>query len=634
MKNLNIHTVFRLREINILLLLLFFALNLEIQAQYISNNGAYISISNGTSIGMDIISNENDATLSNNGILSISTILNNGNIAGGGIYNITGNIISTGGFISPSGTVNMQGTLAQTMEMGATTFYNLTIDNAAAVTLNSEETVLTNILTINSGKIFKIEAAKNLTITGTIANFGGTSGLVLKSNTTGTASLIHNSSGVLATVQRYISGAPEDWHFLSAPVSNQNISGSWNPTGTYGNGTGYDLYIFNEPTPCWTYHLNSTVAPTWAAIHPTLNFVKGRGYLYAAQALNPTKEFIGLLNNGAISYPLTNESPDPAVKGFNLIGNPYTAAIDWKAATGWTRTDLVSSGGGYDMWIWNPAANNYGVYNSNTNSGTNGVTQYIAPTQGYFVRTTANGAITMSNATQVNTGASTWLKAKNTATKSTKINSLKVKITSKEGYGTDEVLLQFGFPQNEPGALKLFSQNKAAPSAYFQSQEQNLSVRYLTDIYENSEIPLQFQAGKNGAYSLQIGTESSSFELLLLEDTKTDMISNLKLDSTYQFTANKNDLKDRFRLHFKPITEEPPHAPIPIFYDGNKINVDLTLLDGPTEIQVFDILGRLLVNKKKATAALHRIHIHQKHAVYIVFLVRERKVYNRKILVR
>jgi hypothetical protein len=262
MKNLNIHTVFRLREINILLLLLFFALNLEIQAQYISNNGAYISISNGTSVGMDIISNENDATLSNNGILSISTILNNGNIAGGGIYNITGNIISTGGFISPSGTVNMQGTLAQTMEMGATTFYNLTIDNAAAVTLNSEETVLTNILTINSGKIFKIEAAKNLTITGTIANFGGTSGLVLKSNTTGTASLIHNSSGVLATVQRYISGAPEDWHFLSAPVSNQNISGSWNPTGTYGNGTGYDLYIFNEPTPCWTYHLNSTVAPT------------------------------------------------------------------------------------------------------------------------------------------------------------------------------------------------------------------------------------------------------------------------------------------------------------------------------------------------------------------------------------
>ncbi|MFL3661353.1 MAG: hypothetical protein ACI6PN_06340 [Polaribacter sp.] len=634
MKNLNRHKVFSIKWISILLLLLLLELNLEIQAQYISNNGAYISISSDTNVHINTISNENDATLSNNGILHVTAIQNNGNITGNGVYNITGDFISTGEFLSQSGTVNMQGTSAQTMEMGATTFYNLTIDNAAAVTLSSEQTVLTNILTINSGKIFKIEAAKNLTVTGTISNFGGTSGLILKSNNTGTASLIHNSSDLLGTVQRYISGAPEDWHFLSAPVSDQNISGSWNPTGTYGNGTGYDLYIFNEPTPCWTYQLNTTVAPTWASIHPTLNFVEGRGYLYAAQAPNPTKEFIGLLNNGDISYPLTSESPDPAVKGFNLIGNPYTAAIDWKAATGWTRTGLVSSGGGYDMWIWNPAVNNYGVYNSSANSGTNGVTQYIAPTQGYFVRTAANGAITMSNATQVNTGASNWLKAKHTATKNTEINSFKVRITSKEGYGSDEVLLQFGFPQNEPGALKLFSQNEEAPSAYFQSKEQNLSVRYLTDVDENSEIPLQFHAGKNGAYSLQIDTDSSSFDFLLLADTKTDIVTDLKLHSTYEFTADSNDSKDRFRLHFKPITEEPSNAPVLIFYDGKEINIDLTLLDGPTDIQVFDLLGRLIINKKEATASVHRIKVYQKHAIFIVVVLRKGKAFKRKILVR
>jgi hypothetical protein len=38
--------------------------------------------------------------------------------------------------------------------------------------------------------------------------------------------------------------------------------------------------------------------------------------------------------------------------GFNLIGNPYPSSIDWKSGTGWLRTDLVVSGGGYDMWIW------------------------------------------------------------------------------------------------------------------------------------------------------------------------------------------------------------------------------------------------------------------------------------------
>jgi hypothetical protein len=54
--------------------------------------------------------------------------------------------------------------------------------------------------------------------------------------------------------------------------------------------------------PCWTYQLN-TVAPTWPSIHPLSTFVKGRGYLYSTQALNPTKEFVGLLNNGN-GFPL------------------------------------------------------------------------------------------------------------------------------------------------------------------------------------------------------------------------------------------------------------------------------------------------------------------------------------------
>jgi hypothetical protein len=86
--------------------------------------------------------------------------------------------------------------------------------------------------------------------------------------------LIHNSDNVLATVQRFISGAKEDWHFLSSPFQSRDSGSSWVPSGTYGNGTGYDLYIWNEPTPCWTYQLNTAVAPTWPSIHPLSTFVK------------------------------------------------------------------------------------------------------------------------------------------------------------------------------------------------------------------------------------------------------------------------------------------------------------------------------------------------------------------------
>jgi len=628
MKKFTQHKIISIKWSAILLGMLFLVLKQEVRAQYVSNKGAYISISSGTVVSMDTINNDIAATLANNGTLNLSNINNTGTTLGNGTYNLVGDFISTGTFFSESGTVNMNGTSAQTMTMAVSTFNNLTIDNAAAVTLNSTQTIITNSLTINSGKIFKIEAAKNLTVTGAIANYGGSNGLILKSNTLGTASLIHNTIDVPVTAQRYISGAAEDWHFLSAPISNQNISGSWNPAGTYGNGTGYDLYIFNEPTPCWTYQLNTTVAPTWVSIHPTSNFVTGRGYLYATQAPNPTKEFTGLLNNGNISYPITNESPDPVVKGFNLIGNPYPSSIDWKSVTGWSRTNLVASGGGYDMWIWNQASNNYGVFNSTGDVGTNGVTKDIAPAQGYFIRAASNGNISMSNEIRVHTGASSWLK-----TKSTDTNSLKIRITSNGGHGYDEVLLQFGYPQNEAGALKLFSQNESAPSAYLNDLNKNLSVRYLTDTIENSKIPLHFKAGMDGDYSLSIDAEIAAFNVLLLEDKKTNIITDLKINSTYEFKGSISDATDRFILHFKPIVEDFTSLPALIYYDGNEINVDLTMVDEQTDIKVYDILGRLLLDKKGEAKMIHRFNIHPKHAVYIVVVNSKGKSISRSILV-
>jgi hypothetical protein len=627
MKNFEQHTIFSILKLPVLLgILLLFGVQ-ETQAQYISGNGAAISISTGTVISMDNISTDTATTVNNAGTIILNTLSNAGALQGNGTYAISGNFTNTGTVAigNTSGTVHMVGTAPQIMTMsGTTSFYNLTIDNALGVTLSSTQTIITNKLSINSGKIFKIEAAKNLTVTGVIANSGGTSGLVLESSIAGTASLIHTTENVPATVERYISGNAEDWHFLASPVADQVIANSsWVPAGTYGNGTGYDLYVFDEPTPCWVYQLNTAPTstdenPNWPTVHPTAHFVSGRGYLYSVQAANPTNQFAGNLNNAVVSYAVTkNSTADPLLTGFNLIGNPYPSAIDWKASSGWTRSNLLDSGGGYDMWIWNPATNNYGVYNSLGTVGTNGISNFIAPMQGFFVRADSNASVQMTNDIRVHTNASNWFKP--SANKNYKNSeNIKIKITSQSKLGSDEVLLQFGAASNQAGAAKLYSTIKTAPSAYLTSGAQELTVRYLTNTTNNPIIPLAFKPGSDGNYTMRIDFDAAHYDFVVLEDTKTKVKHDLKETPTYAFNATVTDAFDRFLLHFEAVPIENKTLPILMYYNGNEIVFDASLVPDETVVEVFDILGRKILDKKIRGKTIHYVPFNTKNQVFIV----------------
>ena len=143
----------------------------------------------------------------------------------------------------------------------------------------------------------------------------------------------------------------------------------------------------NEATSCWIYKLNTSSAVNWNTIHTEANFKSGRGYLYSVQALNPTKQFVGSLNNGNQSIHITKTSVIDTLSGFNLVGNPYPSSVDWQSLSGWNRSCLSKSNGGYDMWIWNSEANNYGVLNSldESGAGTNGITRYISSHAGFIL---------------------------------------------------------------------------------------------------------------------------------------------------------------------------------------------------------------------------------------------------------
>ncbi len=571
------------------------------------------------------------AALLNNQVYNL-VVNNPNNVIVNGTISLMNSLTVTSGRLDAATnfpTVIYSGTSAQTISSSQylnDALFNLTINNSSGVSLNANLGINNN-LTITAGKLFIIEAGKNLTVTGIITNSAGTAGFVLRSDATGTASLIHTTNNVPATVKRYISGAAEDWHFLASPLSGQPVSGAWTPAGTYGNGTGYDLYIWNEANSCWINQLNTTSAINWNTVHSGSNFNAGRGYLYSVQELNPTKEFVGNLNNGSVTYPLTFISPDVSFKGFNLAGNPYPSSVDWCSVSGWDRSILEPGGSGYDMWIWNPAANNYGVCNSVTGIGTNSISRYIAPMQGYFVKAAGDGNLVINNSARVHNGAGNWFKNEGMMD-----GIVRIMVQCETVGSFDEAYIQFGHTVNKPGAEKLFSHVPSAPGVYLNSEGENYSVLYLSDTIDNPDVPVMFKPGKEGSYTIKCNFDYNEFGTLYLEDRLMKTSCNLKKYNSYSFIASKTDETDRFVLHF---TSEglyfADQLPARIYSSGNLLKVDLTLVNDHTTTEVYDAAGRLLLRKTLQGLSEHALNLNAAPQILLVRLQNKRGNLTRKV---
>lgn len=88
-------------------------------------------------------------------------------------------------------------------------------------------------------------------------------------------------------------------------------------------------------------------------------------------------------NSGLIAPALTHSTESESDSaGWNLVGNPYGATIDWNAASGWTKTNIDES-----FYIWNDADNAYQSHNGLTGTLPSSL---IAPWQGFWVK--ANSA--------------------------------------------------------------------------------------------------------------------------------------------------------------------------------------------------------------------------------------------------
>lgn len=476
-----------------------------------------------------------------------------------------------------------------------------------------------NDLTINSNAVLTINTGKALTVNGSITNNAGNNGIIIQSDVSGSGSLIHNTNNVGASIQRYITGGPLKWHIISSPVSAQSISGDWTPSGTLGDGTGYDFYAYDEASATW---LNQKIIGN--NIH---TFQVGKGYLIDYQSANSSKTFVGYMNNSTNSLAISaNNTGEYA--GINLLGNPYPSSIDWKAASGWTRTNLVQNSGGYDVYVWNQEANNYGTYNSAAagDEGTNAASRYIAPMQGFFVEAASSGNVILNNSVRVHNNASNWHKNQVT------IANMKITVNS-ETYGSDEALIEFGHTENAGGANKLFSFVPTAPSIYLPKEDHNYSILFQAESTGNELIPVNFIPGADGNYTLtfHIGLSIAKLEL---EDMQTGIKHNLLDNPTYSFTSTIADSPERFLLHFGVVGVEETfdRQNLRLHYSANSLYI--TNENETANLNIYNLIGQHIYATKVRSKGLIHINIPLPDGTYIVCLQGENTIQSAKLIVK
>lgn len=232
------------------------------------------------------------------------------------------------------------------------------------------------------------------------STFQSNGNLILKSNDTITAQVLpmKNGAQLLGTVnaERYMAAA-KVYRYISSPVSGVTVA-DWQEffpiTGNFtgastgsGLGSSPSLYYYDEDNGGWKEYPPSGTDNTYP-----INV--GTGYApYIRDSNNPILiENVGTLHQGDFSYNLSGGTGSE-LDGWNLIGNPYAATIQWNNE-GW-----VSSGIGNIVSVAkNMPGNESQFYVYDRSDGTGDLPEgEIASGQGFWVQATnSNPSLTIT----------------------------------------------------------------------------------------------------------------------------------------------------------------------------------------------------------------------------------------------
>jgi len=396
-------------------------------------------------------------------------------------------------------------------------------------------------------------------------------------------------SDMNATVQIGVSGynskSGDGWYLISSPVDNL-------PTSSVATGT-YDLFAYDEATAYWWV---DHAIPGLPANHTFTTLERGKGYLYANEA-NVNLNYAGTMKatNANITVDLSFECDAyPDLRGFNLVGNPFTRNLAYG--------DMTIIGG--------EVATSYLILNNDEDyeecNLLNG--DEIKPGQGFFIQATAANQRLEFNPSSKDMSAIGLISIK--AGDESFIDKAYIQI------GGGNTLRKMTFGENT--------------MVYVMNDDLDYAAARVEELA--GTMPIHFAPAEDGFYTITVETKNiENLNYMHLIDNIKNTEIDLLVEPSYTFKASESDNADRFLLVF----DFNNYTGVNENYTGNNFAYqieDEIFVSGEGSLQVFDVLGRYVASyevsgdKRISTSAF-------KAGVYILRMVGS-EMKTQKIVIR
>lgn len=367
--------------------------------------------------------------------------------------------------------------------------------------------------------------------------------------------------------------------------SSGSISGSDGGTYSLPVGTGA-LFFFRGAATNWS---TRTKFPYIAPEDVTLT---STGYIN--QQSFTIKDWYSPTSSN-LAYTGSGTGGNYAVRGFNMVGNPYPCTIDWCTAysgAGITRTHINPT-----IYVFNPVTNQYDTFIATSSSGgtaTGNGSRYIMSGQGFFVQANATGASLVFTesakaATSLLTGSNLLMSAPG-GTQADVSRQLRLKL-SLDSLNYDDIAFNFNssastaYNYNEDAAY-LPGNGALEGLSSFSSDSVRLSINSLPlPKLQPEVIRLSLEAHKEARYKLErtgLDAIPKLYEIWLVDNDKKDSL-DLRNNSTYLFDVSFADTASYGNNRFQIVISENPALMVHLLQFSGKKATDGAQITWNTE---------------------------------------------------